>query len=139
MGRRERCSEDVARGRANQRRLAGVRAEEEAGRRSKVAENLEDAVCRGDRAHRGFEKAAHSGDCMSVTALRAIPSVDKVLLALGGGDLPRAASVAVVRAELAALRKQKAIPDFGAVLACVRSAIDALIASRLRPLLNGTG
>ena len=80
---------------------------------------------------------------MTAASLRAIPSVDKVLLALGDVELPRAAVVAVVRRELAGLREQepgkKAIPDFEGVVAGVRSAIDALSASRIRPVLNATG
>ena len=83
---------------------------------------------------------------MSPASLRAIPSVEKVLLALGDVELPRAAIVAVVRRELAALRhgnnkkgKQKTIPDFDGVMSSVRGAIDALSASRIRPVLNATG
>jgi L-seryl-tRNA(Ser) seleniumtransferase len=79
---------------------------------------------------------------MTAASLRAIPSVDKVLLALGDVALPRAAVVAVVRRELAGLRsknRKKAIPDFGGVMAGVRSAIDQLSASRIRPVLNATG
>lgn len=83
---------------------------------------------------------------MSSSNLRAIPSVEKVLLALGEVDLPRAAVVAVVRRELAALRqrnnkkgKHETIPGFDGVLSGVRSAIAALSASRIRPVLNATG
>src|SRR5579862_4329461 len=79
---------------------------------------------------------------MTAASLRAIPSVDKVLLALGDVALPRAAVVAVVRRELAGLRgknQKKAIPDFDGVLSGVRSAIDQLNASRIRPVLNATG
>ena len=87
---------------------------------------------------------------MSGAGLRAIPSVEKVLLALGEVELPRAAVVAVVRRELAVLRqrintksdrkhKQNAIPDFDGVVSGVRAAIAALSASRIRPVLNATG
>ena len=83
---------------------------------------------------------------MSPASLRDIPSVEKVLLALGEVELPRAAIVAVVRRELAALRQknnkknqQKAIPNFDGVMSVVRSAIEALNASRIRPVLNATG
>jgi L-seryl-tRNA(Ser) seleniumtransferase len=83
---------------------------------------------------------------VTTASLRAIPSVEKVLLAIGDVELPRAAVVAVVRQELAGLRqknskggKQKAIPDFDGVIAGVRSAIEALNASRIRPVLNATG
>jgi L-seryl-tRNA(Ser) seleniumtransferase len=76
---------------------------------------------------------------VSPASLRAIPSVDKVLLALGDTGIPRAATVAIVRRELAALRKEKAIPDFDGVLSVVRGAIEALSAARIRPVLNATG
>jgi L-seryl-tRNA(Ser) seleniumtransferase len=76
---------------------------------------------------------------MKQSHLRAIPAVEKVLQGLGDTDLPRPIVLGVVRRELAALRKQKAIPAFDAVLASVRDALRDLRASRIRPLINGTG
>jgi L-seryl-tRNA(Ser) seleniumtransferase len=76
---------------------------------------------------------------MKQSQLRAIPAVEKVLQALGDTELPRPIVLEVVRRELAALRKQKAIPAFDAVLATVRDALRDLRASRIRPLINGTG
>ena len=76
---------------------------------------------------------------MKQAQLRAIPAVEKVLQALGDTDLPRPIVLGVVRRELAALRKQKAIPPFDAVLVTVRDALRELRASRIRPLINGTG
>lgn len=75
----------------------------------------------------------------SAQSLRAIPSVEKVLQSLGAVDLPRPAIVAVVRRELGAMRKEKTIPDFVAVLARVRSALEDLRRSRIQPVINGTG
>jgi hypothetical protein len=54
-------------------------------------------------------------------------------------DLPRPAIVAVVRRELAALRREKGIPDFAGVLARIRSSLHALRSSRIQPVINGTG
>jgi L-seryl-tRNA(Ser) seleniumtransferase len=71
--------------------------------------------------------------------LRSIPAVEKVLQALGEMDLPRPAVVAVVRRELAALRKGDAIPDADLILGRIRSALDALRSSRIQPVINGTG
>src|SRR2546421_3436529 len=71
--------------------------------------------------------------------LRDIPAVERVLQALGEADAPRPAVVAVVRRELAALRKAKDVPDFDGVLARIRSALDALGHSRIQPVINGTG
>jgi L-seryl-tRNA(Ser) seleniumtransferase len=76
---------------------------------------------------------------MKQAQLRAIPAVEKVLQALGEIDLPRPIVLGVVRRELAVLRKEKAIPAFDAVLATVRDALRELRASRIRPLINGTG
>ena len=76
---------------------------------------------------------------MKPSELRAIPAVEKVLQALGDTDLPRPLVVKVVRRELAALRTQKSIPSFEAVLATVQGALRDLRASRIRPLINGTG
>ncbi|MEO8426787.1 MAG: L-seryl-tRNA(Sec) selenium transferase [Verrucomicrobiota bacterium] len=72
-------------------------------------------------------------------ALRAIPAVEKVLQALGELDLPRPAIVAVVRRELAALRREKEIPDFAGVLARVRSSLYVLRSARIQSVINGTG
>jgi L-seryl-tRNA(Ser) seleniumtransferase len=71
--------------------------------------------------------------------LRRIPSVEKVLQALGKMDLPRPAVVAVVRRELAALRAEKGIPNFDAIVARTRATLETLARSRLQPLINGTG
>jgi L-seryl-tRNA(Ser) seleniumtransferase len=76
---------------------------------------------------------------MKQSQLRAIPAVEKVLQALGDTDLPRPIVLGVVRRELAALRKQETIPALDAVLASVRDALRELRASRIRPLINGTG
>jgi L-seryl-tRNA(Ser) seleniumtransferase len=71
--------------------------------------------------------------------LRAIPAVEKVLQALGEINLPRPAIVAVVRRELAALRKEPATPEFDTVLARIRHALDSFRSARIQPVINGTG
>jgi L-seryl-tRNA(Ser) seleniumtransferase len=71
--------------------------------------------------------------------LRAIPAVEKVLRALGETELPRPLVVAAVRRELAALRAERAVPEFAAVLARVRAALERLRLSRIQPVINGTG
>ena len=77
----------------------------------------------------------------SLPTRRDIPSVDKVLRALGTVDVPRAAVVAVVRRELAALRADQGAeaPGFDGVVAKVRAALDRLLAGRIGPVVNGTG
>lgn len=71
--------------------------------------------------------------------LRAIPAVEKLLQSLGEVDLPRPVLVAVVRREVAALRKQATIPNYDEVLARIRNAVENLRAHRIQPVLNGTG
>jgi len=76
---------------------------------------------------------------MSPSDLRAIPSVEKVLQALGDTGLPRPVVLEVVRAELAGLRKHRTIPDFDGVLARLQVSLKGLRASRIQPVINGTG
>ena len=70
---------------------------------------------------------------------RAIPSVEKVLQALGKSDLPRPTVVATVRSELASLRKREAIPDFSEVLKGIRASLHTLRQRRIQAVINGTG
>ena len=76
---------------------------------------------------------------MKPSRLRAIPSVDKVLLALGDTGLPRPIVLDVVRRELRILRTQKTIPDLDAVVARIRAVVLDVRASRIQPVINGTG
>lgn len=72
-------------------------------------------------------------------ALRGIPAVEQIVQRLGKLDLPRPAAVALVRREIAALRKEKKIPDAEAILARVRNALQDLQRARIQPVINGTG
>ena len=80
---------------------------------------------------------------MKRSGLRAIPSVDKLAQALSDTGLPHPTVVATIRRELAALRKHghkyKKIPGFDDILSHMRSALGILRASRIQPLINGTG
>jgi L-seryl-tRNA(Ser) seleniumtransferase len=76
---------------------------------------------------------------MKRSELRGIPSVDKLALALGDTGLPHPTVVATIRRELAVLRKQGAIPGFDDILSRLRSALGILRASRIQPVINGTG
>ena len=71
--------------------------------------------------------------------LRAIPSVDKVLQALGETGLPSPLVVDAVRRHLQALRAQKSIPVADAIVADIRSSLGRLRASRIAPVINATG
>src|SRR4029078_2905828 len=77
---------------------------------------------------------------MKGPGLRSIPSVDKVLQALGNTDLPRAIVLGVVRRQLDALRRGKQpVPDFDRVVADVQSRLRAARESQIQPVINGTG
>jgi L-seryl-tRNA(Ser) seleniumtransferase len=76
---------------------------------------------------------------MTQSRLRAIPSVEKILQALGDSGLPRPIVLGVVRRELGTLRKQKSVPGFDAVVASVGKSLRELHVSRIRPLINATG
>ncbi len=70
---------------------------------------------------------------------RAIPAVSKILDSLGPIDLPRPLIVDLVRQELAKLRRLREIPEFNAIVDLVRAAIEKFRASRIQPVINGTG
>lgn len=80
---------------------------------------------------------------MPPSPLRAIPSVEKLLQALGPLDVPRPVATAAVRRELVVLRGElgadEVEPEFEAVLARVRRAVERWQAARLRPVINATG
>jgi L-seryl-tRNA(Ser) seleniumtransferase len=73
------------------------------------------------------------------TTRRDIPAVTKVIDALGETDLPRPLLVDVVRRELKTVRASDEIPDFRSIIDLVRRSTEALRASRIQPVINGTG
>src|SRR5438128_10316675 len=77
-------------------------------------------------------------DKMKSRSRRAIPAVTKILDSLGQIDLPRPLIVDLVRRELTQIRRQRRIPEFTAV-DLVRASLENLRASRIQPLINGTG
>src|SRR5438046_9686872 len=70
---------------------------------------------------------------------REIPSVNKVLVALGRCDLPRPVIVDLIRRELSKVRAAEQIPAFEPIVELLRRSGEALCASRLQPVLHGTG
>jgi L-seryl-tRNA(Ser) seleniumtransferase len=88
---------------------------------------------------------------MKTARLRAIPSVDKILQSLGETGLPAPVVVDAVRRHLQKLRSQKSpafakatarprgIPAADAIVTDIRSSLDRLRASRIRPVINATG
>jgi len=78
-------------------------------------------------------------DKLKTLSRREIPAVNKVLDALGHYDLPRPLVVDLVRRELSQVRGKANTPDFKSIVDLVRSSIERLRASRLQPVINGTG
>ena len=72
-------------------------------------------------------------------ARRQIPAVGRILGALGRCDLPRPVVVDVIRRKLSEIRTTKKVPDFESIVALVRRSLEELSASRLQPIINGTG
>src|SRR5262245_36199193 len=70
---------------------------------------------------------------------RQIPAVSKVLDALGQFDLPRRFVVEIVRRTLSQVRASSGVSEFEAMVAHVRRSLDEFRASRLQPVINGTG
>jgi len=76
---------------------------------------------------------------MKPSRLRAIPSVDRVLQALGDTGLPRPIVLDIVRRELQALRSQKTVPAFEPLVARIGAVVRDVRAARIQPVINGTG
>jgi L-seryl-tRNA(Ser) seleniumtransferase len=70
---------------------------------------------------------------------REIPAVNKVLDALGEYDLPRPLVVDLVRRELSKIRGNSEIPEFESTVEHLRRSLELRRASRLQPVINGTG
>ena len=78
-------------------------------------------------------------DQVKSRARREIPAVNKVLEALGHYDLPRPMTVDLVRRELSKIRAKADIPDLESIVDLLRRSLAELHASRLQPVVNGTG
>ena len=76
---------------------------------------------------------------MNQKVLRGIPSVEKLLQAIGETGLPRPLVVGKAREHLAELRKAKTIPEFEEVVGSLRASLETLKLSRIQPVINGTG
>jgi L-seryl-tRNA(Ser) seleniumtransferase len=70
---------------------------------------------------------------------RDIPAVNKVLDALGEYRLPRPMVVGLVRQELSKIRSKTEIPEFESTVEHLHRSLELLRASRLQPVINGTG
>ncbi|PYJ70211.1 MAG: L-seryl-tRNA(Sec) selenium transferase [Verrucomicrobia bacterium] len=79
------------------------------------------------------------------SARRQIPAVGRILDALGQrdlappSDLPRSVVVDLIRRKLSQIRAASDIPEFESIVADLRRSVDEFRASRLGPVINGTG
>ena len=78
-------------------------------------------------------------DQVKTRSRREIPAVSKVLDALGHYDFSRPVIVDLVRRELATIRAKAEIPEFESIVDSVRRSLANLRATRLQPVINGTG
>jgi len=78
-------------------------------------------------------------DRIKSRARRQIPAVATVLGALGHCDLPRPVVVDVILRKHAQTRTENEVPKFELIIALVTRSLDELRASRLQPIINGTG
>src|SRR5580700_9618011 len=139
MGRRYSGSTNIVDGCADERRSLAERAAAKSGYGIEASEDPPRTVRCRHRTDCTLEQASDPSGSMKRSGLRAIPSVDKLVIALGDAGLPHPTVVATIRRELAALRKHGTIPGFEEVLSQLRSALGTLCASRLQPVINGTG
>jgi L-seryl-tRNA(Ser) seleniumtransferase len=78
-------------------------------------------------------------DRINSRAKRDIPAVGKILNAIGKCDLPQPLIVDVIRRELSHIRRAATVPEFESTVALITGALDDVRASRLQPVINGTG
>ena len=84
-------------------------------------------------------------DKVKTRTRRAIPSVSAILDSLGEKassartDLPRPLIVDLIRRELGQIRRHRKIPHANDIVDLVRASIEKLRASRVQPVINGTG
>jgi L-seryl-tRNA(Ser) seleniumtransferase len=78
-------------------------------------------------------------DQVKARSRREIPAVGKVLEALGYYDFPRPVIIDLVRRELATIRAKAEIPEFESIVDSVGRSLANLRATRLQPVINGTG
>jgi L-seryl-tRNA(Ser) seleniumtransferase len=78
-------------------------------------------------------------DRVKLAVRRQIPAVSRILSTLGYCGLPRPFVVEVIRRKISEIRANSEIPEFGSIVANIRHSLDELRASRLQPVINGTG
>src|SRR2546421_11902349 len=78
-------------------------------------------------------------DGMKAPVRRQIPAVSRILDALESCDLPRPFMLDLIRRKLSENRANHEVADFETIVAGVRRSLDELRASRLQPVVNGTG
>jgi len=72
-------------------------------------------------------------------ARRQIPAVARILDLLDHCNLPRPVIVDLIRDKLSEIRAQRSVPEFESIMVLIRRSLDELRASKLQPIINGTG
>src|SRR5579863_4018139 len=139
MRRRHSGSKNTVDGCADERRSLAERAAAKSGCSIEASEDPPHTMRRRHRTDCTLEQDSDPSGSMKHSGLRAIPSVDKLAIALGDTGLPHPTVVATIRRELAALRKHGTIPSFDDILSHLRAALEILRASRIQPVINATG
>ena len=115
-------SEGLVHGCSDERRPSALRARRNAACRFEASEGPPRPFRRHHRPDCACRETANTGSCMKASRLRAIPSVDKLLQSRSAmPGLPRPLVLDQVRREFGALRKQKTIPEFDAVVSTIRA------------------
>jgi L-seryl-tRNA(Ser) seleniumtransferase len=76
---------------------------------------------------------------MKAPVRRQIPAVSRIVDELDQCDLPRPFVVELVRQKLSEIRAGHDLPEFETIVAAIRRSLNELRASRLQPVVNGTG
>src|SRR6201998_982218 len=139
MGSRHSGPKNSAGGCADERRSLAERAAAKFGCDIEASEEPSCTLQRRHWTDCALRKAEDQSRGMKRSGLRGIPSVDKLAQALSDTGLPHPTVVATIRRELDALRELGTIPAFEDILSRLRSALGILRASRIQPVINGTG
>src|SRR4051812_11669275 len=74
-----------------------------------------------------------------LTSPPALPAGNKILESIGDAHLPRPVVVAIVREQLAQIRKTRPIPAEQEIMRAIRAALQRHREQQLQPVINGTG
>ena len=141
LGKHGRSATNSVNRRANQRRITFVRPRSEAGESSWNFAAKASALrgCHRKNYCPSVSASIDMRERVKPRSRREIPAVNKVLDALGEYDLPRPLVVDLVRRGLSKIRSNSEIPEFESTVERLHRSLELFRASRLQPVINGTG